>query len=171
MKPRSEPPMEGVRPNLMNCPNCGAAMRLEKDREYFTCDYCKSLHFPAPNADGIRVLGEPSELECPLCWVPLVHAAAGGQRVLYCERCRGLLAAMDVFLVMLEELRAARRSGSQPRPTNWDELRRQILCPECQTPMHTHPYAGPGNVVIDNCPRCRLNWLDHAELRRITAAP
>jgi len=36
--------------------------------------------------------------------------------------------------------------------------------------MDTHIYGGPGNIVIDNCPECRLNWLDHQELARITTA-
>jgi Zn-finger nucleic acid-binding protein len=26
-------------------------------------------------------------------------------------------------------------------------------------------------VIIDNCERCELNWLDYGELRRIVQAP
>jgi Zn-finger nucleic acid-binding protein len=37
--------------------------------------------------------------------------------------------------------------------------------------MDTHYYAGPGNVVIDSCSRCCLNWFDYGELRRIASAP
>ena len=37
--------------------------------------------------------------------------------------------------------------------------------------MDTHIYGGPGNIVIDNCPACRLNWLDFPELARIESAP
>jgi Zn-finger nucleic acid-binding protein len=37
--------------------------------------------------------------------------------------------------------------------------------------MDTHYYGGPGNVVIDDCSRCFLNWLDHGELMRIVEAP
>jgi Zn-finger nucleic acid-binding protein len=37
--------------------------------------------------------------------------------------------------------------------------------------MHTHPYAGGGNIVIDNCPRCALNWLDVGELEQVARAP
>ena len=29
----------------------------------------------------------------------------------------------------------------------------------------------PGNVIIDDCSRCELNWLDHGELMRIATAP
>ncbi len=30
--------------------------------------------------------------------------------------------------------------------------------------MDTHYYEGGGNVVIDDCSRCELNWLDSGEL-------
>jgi Zn-finger nucleic acid-binding protein len=147
-------------------------MRLEEAKEHFACDYCSTIHFPEPNADGIRVLGNPAETRCPACMIPLLHAAAGGVRILYCERCRGLLIPMESFLMITQTLRAEHEGPpAPPRPTDWKELERETLCPGCQQPMSTHPYAGPGNVVIDNCPACQLNWLDHAELRRIIAAP
>jgi Zn-finger nucleic acid-binding protein len=37
--------------------------------------------------------------------------------------------------------------------------------------MEAHFYAGPGNVVLDSCDFCNLNWLDHGELMRIARAP
>jgi Zn-finger nucleic acid-binding protein len=37
--------------------------------------------------------------------------------------------------------------------------------------MDTHPYGGPGNVIIDDCERCEVNWLDYGELQRIVRAP
>ena len=37
--------------------------------------------------------------------------------------------------------------------------------------MTSHNYGGPGNVVMDTCERCELNWLDPGELRRIALAP
>ena len=37
--------------------------------------------------------------------------------------------------------------------------------------MEAHSYCGPGNVVIDSCESCSLNWLDHGELARIAQAP
>jgi hypothetical protein len=37
--------------------------------------------------------------------------------------------------------------------------------------METHPYFGPGNVVIDSCAGCELIWLDFGELKQIVAAP
>ena len=32
--------------------------------------------------------------------------------------------------------------------------------------MSTHPYYGPGNVIIDSCETCNLVWLDFGELKR-----
>ena len=37
--------------------------------------------------------------------------------------------------------------------------------------MDTHYYAGPGNIVIDDCASCELNWLDAGELMAIVRAP
>ncbi len=156
----------------MVCPNCGASMTLEPGKDFLACDYCQSMHFPDPNADGVRVLGESSERNCPRCSIALTHASVGGERVLYCERCRGLLVSMGAFMVVLEELRSRHASseyvGEQP---DWDNLQRTSQCPECGKKMNTHGYAGPGNVIIDSCSECCLNWLDYGELQRIVRAP
>jgi Zn-finger nucleic acid-binding protein len=37
--------------------------------------------------------------------------------------------------------------------------------------METHPYYGPGNVIIDSCGECDLVWLDFGELKQISDAP
>ena len=38
--------------------------------------------------------------------------------------------------------------------------------------METHPYYGPGNVVIDSCCGCGCGyvWLDHGELATLARA-
>jgi Zn-finger nucleic acid-binding protein len=36
--------------------------------------------------------------------------------------------------------------------------------------MLNHMYGGAGNVVIDTCETCQVNWLDSGELRRIARA-
>jgi Zn-finger nucleic acid-binding protein len=156
----------------MNCPSCGAPMRLEQDKDYLRCDYCKNLYFPKENEDGVRVLGELSELLCPVCSVPLIHAALYGCRILYCDRCRGLLVSMDFFVELTQELRAAdAHAGILPSPPDPKDLERHTDCPQCHRRMDTHYYAGPGNIVIDDCSFCHLNWLDYGELQRITRAP
>ncbi len=156
----------------MNCPGCGAAMRLEEAKDCLTCDFCGYVHFPEPNADGVRVLEERAGMACPVCKTPLVHAGILGVRLVYCEHCRGLLIRADVLYPLVQQIRAERESPEIVQSTaDLADLKRTILCPRCGQPMDSHPYAGPGNIVIDNCPGCELNWLDHGELRRIASAP
>jgi Zn-finger nucleic acid-binding protein len=156
----------------MTCPDCGAAMRVEKGKDYLICDYCGTTHFPDPNPDGVRVLGEPTEFPCPRCSVALVLASLAGAQVDYCNQCHGLLIDMEVFLEVLEELRSRHEhseyAGQQP---DWHALDRHTNCPKCRQQMDTHPYGGPGNVIIDTCENCSMNWLDYGELQRIVRAP
>ena len=90
--------------------------------------------------------------QCPRCSVPLVQASLSGERVLYCQRCHGLLIDMGVFQAVVEDMRSHHSSseyaGVQP---DWDALNRHTKCPKCGQEMDTHPYGGPGNVIIDTC--------------------
>jgi hypothetical protein len=36
--------------------------------------------------------------------------------------------------------------------------------------METHPYYGPGNIVVDTCSECGYLWLDHGEISRVENA-
>jgi Zn-finger nucleic acid-binding protein len=147
-------------------------MRLDADKDYLICDYCGNIHFPDCNSDGVKVLGELSALACPLCTIALVHAATGGHRLLYCTRCRGMLISMGVFPSLIEGLRARRETDPNiPSPPDPKALQRRIRCPQCGNEMDTHRYGGPGNIIIDDCERCGLNWLDYGELQRIVTAP
>jgi Zn-finger nucleic acid-binding protein len=156
----------------MTCPNCGAAMRLKSDVDSFVCDFCGAVHVPDTNADGVRVLGEESGANCPICRTPLLHAAVSGRRIQYCETCRGMLIPMGYFVELTQELRAARGATiASTRPADERDLDRRIDCPQCGARMDTHRYGGPGNVIIDSCERCQVNWLDFGELGRIAHAP
>lgn len=155
----------------MNCPSCGAPLRLREGRDSLPCEYCGAVYLPEANEDGVRLLGEASTTPCPVCKIPLVHASLRHERFLYCERCRGNLIPMPVFVCLVQELRA--RGGgavAPPHPPDPQELRRTLRCPQCDRPMETHYYAGGGNVVIDDCERCELNWLDAGELLSIAHA-
>jgi Zn-finger nucleic acid-binding protein len=159
----------------MNCVNCGAPMTLVDRRDYFCCDYCSTFHFPQPaeaSADGVTPLGQPSDADCPVCQVPLVEGAIDGNRVLYCETCRGVLLGGEDFMRIIAKRRAERVGPpAKPAPLNPEELERRVDCPICSGTMEVHPYYGPGNVVIDSCARCRLIWLDHGEIAAIERAP
>lgn len=155
----------------MNCPSCGAPMRLKSDMESMRCEYCQSVYLPDTNDDGVRVLDEPADEQCPLCNQPLVHATLAKTPILYCKKCGGMLVAMGALEDLIAELRASGQ-GSEAKPTAYDpdELRRTIQCPHCHRRMEAHLYAGPGNVVIDSCEECVLIWLDRGEAKRIASA-
>jgi len=147
-------------------------MGLDADKDFFRCGYCERVHFPNADGSGVRDLGVDSDTCCPLCAHPLHQASAGGVRMLYCARCRGMLVGTETFLTMIDALRAGYDGPPVlPHPAASEELDRRIRCPRCRRDMDTHPYAGPGNIVIDNCPACQLNWLDCRELDRVVRAP
>jgi len=147
-------------------------MRLKPDMTSFRCEYCQRVFLPDVNADdGVRVLGEPSGQDCPICAIGLVHATLNNIRICYCTKCHGMLVPMGALSALVDEVQGQQRGGTiQPRADAAD-LQRKINCPECHHRMDTHFYAGPGNVVIDSCENCCLTWLDGGELKRIAAAP
>ena len=162
----------------MTCPQCGAPLSctdssLETENDFLRCGDCEALYFPEPNAEGIRVLGVPSDFACPQCRTrQLVHASVGGERVFYCEGCHGLLIQMRVFPEIVDQMRSHHLTSEYPgKQPDWDQLKRLVKCPLCDAPMDAHPYAGPGAVIIDSCSDCCVNWLDHGELQRIVRAP
>lgn len=159
----------------MNCPNCGAPMELIQRRHYFVCPYCTTFHFPEEDArgtDGVAVVGAATGLNCPVCEHALVEGLIEGQPVQYCANCRGLLATNGDFREITLKRRAQRTASAEPvEAINPTELEREVGCPICARRMETHPYYGPGNVVIDSCSHCFVVWLDHGELGLIERAP
>ena len=152
----------------MNCPSCGAPMRIDGDS--LKCDYCHNIVVPDRDTSGVRVLTPSTDGEpCPVCNVVLMQAALGKSPLLYCTKCHGMLVAMMEF----ESLVDAARTASAPipaLPANPSELDRHINCPHCHRPMDAHFYYGAGNVVMNTCEPCCLHWLDHEGLARIAQA-
>jgi Zn-finger nucleic acid-binding protein len=155
----------------MTCPSCGAPLRLESDHDCLSCEYCQSIYFPGKNDEGVRVFDDDAAESCPNCALPLKHAIFAHTRIRYCTRCRGILVPMEDFLELVWDLKAEHPGQQIPRPPDRGELNRHVDCPQCHRRMDTHFYGGPGNIVIDDCSRCYLNWLDHGELMRIAQAP
>jgi Zn-finger nucleic acid-binding protein len=158
----------------MNCSNCGAAMALYETRGYFFCAHCGSFHFPHPPDDqGLRVLGtEANPPACPACSKPLAAARLDEQPVHVCQTCRGVLMPRATFADVVSRRRAwASSPVGVPRPLDRRELERAVTCPRCGTHMATHPYLGPGAIVIDTCETCDYLWLDAGELKRVVDAP
>jgi hypothetical protein len=83
-----------------------------------------------------------------------------------------MLVDMNRFAAIIDAVRALEERSFQtvpPRRQNPND--RSINCPKCHAPMLSHLYGGPGNIVIDTCERCQVNWLDSGELRRAAIAP
>ena len=159
----------------MNCRNCGGAMELFATRGYFFCRYCGSFHFPETADDqGVRVLAPSADaLPCPLCRTTLSSAVLDETHAVhYCPTCRGVLMNRETFAHVVQNRRAwATTPVAAPVPLRQEELTRHVNCPRCGSRLSTHPYYGPGNVVIDSCGTCNLIWLDFGELKQIVDAP
>jgi Zn-finger nucleic acid-binding protein len=158
----------------MNCANCGAAMELVGGRHYFFCTHCGSFHFPDKTDDGVRVLQrDADEARCGVCDRPLAKAVLqAGAEVRYCENCRGVLLSRAHFAAVVDRQRAwANSPPVVPTPLDRKLLSRSMRCPSCREDMSTHPYYGPGNVIIDTCELCDQIWLDFGELQQIVDAP
>jgi Zn-finger nucleic acid-binding protein len=156
---------------VANCVNCGGALRIDRARGILVCDHCGSQREAPAFAEQLEFHNETSSL-CPGCSTPLSTSRLEGHPLLCCARCFGMLIAMDRFAALIETVRFL--EGDSMRavlPRRQTPTDRVIDCPSCRRPMLAHVYAGPGNVVIDTCERCHLNWLDPGELRRIASAP
>lgn len=159
----------------MNCPNCGAALRFVEGRAHFRCDYCSATAFPQhadARDDGLVSFDAPGESDCPRCGLPLRAGQIEARSVSHCSTCRGVLCTHESFAHFMKLRRAARSTPDEtPRPLDRAELNHATACPRCARQMETHPYGGPGAVVIDTCAACGLIWFDSGELRAIERAP
>lgn len=155
------------------CPACGAPITPKPDTEGYKCDYCHAVFYPGEEDDSVVVSANTgsSDQACPVCSVPFVQAAIGKIPVLFCTQCHGLLMPMNELQSLIDASRATDRPPAVQTPPDPSELKRTIRCPKCSRRMDTHPYAGPGNVIIDSCDDCWLLWLDPGELTRIAHAP
>lgn len=150
-------------------------MELFERRRYYFCRYCGTFHFlETTETDGVRTLETPAHaLACPVCAGKLATAVLDqAHSVKYCGGCRGVLVPRPHFAEVVQMRRAwAAGQPIPPLPLDRRELERALTCPSCSAKMATHPYHGPGNVVIDTCDACNIVWLDFGELKQIADAP
>jgi hypothetical protein len=78
---------------------------------------------------------------------------------------------MQDFVTLSDAVRAREPRTGVALPRRQRPGDRVLSCPICGQPMLSHLYAGPGNLVLDTCEQCLVNWLDPGELRRIARAP
>jgi len=146
-------------------------MRLADGLVSLRCDYCKSLYYSAPDDEGVRYLDELENLLCPVCDVPLWNANLADVPIRACKKCRGMLVAMGAFEALIDQARGERHEAKIPMADDGSDLSRRLECPQCHHPMETHFYYGGGHVVMEDCERCELNWLDGGAVMRIVNAP
>ena len=150
-------------------------MALVGSRRYFHCRHCGTYHFPETvEAGGIRVVGQSREAsKCPVCTTAMAHALLDDEHPIdFCARCRGILLPRTSFAMVTQKRRAwATSPPAEALPINREDLKRRLACPKCGGAFDTYPHAGPGNVVIDSCPRCDVIWIDFGEMRQIVDAP
>ena len=102
----------------------------------------------------------------------MLNAAAGGRPVQVCLGCYGALVPMASFVAVVAVVRFFEGQSLDVLPARRQEPGdRLLVCPSCSQVMTSHLYGGPGNIVMDSCEDCELNWLDPGELRRIALAP
>jgi len=157
------------------CSQCGGTTNEVPGRRYLQCAYCQSLVFPHGSpltTDGITPAAGELAAECPCCSDSLQTGELDGHKTLYCRRCYGILVRNASFGDIVRNRRAARerQQFQQVRPIDTSQYERTLKCPSCNKRMETHPYYGPGNVIIDSCGDCGYVWLDHGELATLERA-
>jgi len=134
------------------------------------CRHCGTYEESPALVPNLVIVGA-SSTSCPTCRTPLSDGRLEGRAVLFCQRCLGVLIDMGLFVSVIEAVRESEARTEVVLPRSQNPGERLLNCPGCGQIMLSHIYLGPGNLVIDTCERCRLNWLDGGELRRIARAP
>ena len=153
-----------------NCPNCGAPRQRDSKTGTLACRHCGTVEEQPVLIKDLEVEADSPQL-CPLCIAPLAHARLDGNALLVCRRCHGMLIGIPVFVHVVDAARAREERTNVTLPRRQSPGDRTLTCPMCSRQMLSHIYGGPGNLVIDTCERCGVNWLDPGELRRIARAP
>lgn len=146
-------------------------MHLTGGNASLRCDYCKTVVVVAPDDAGTQFVDQAEQLVCPLDAAHLWNAVLAQVPIRACKQCHGLLVTMGAFEDLISNMRAAHPQEVDPPPPNPADLKRKVICPNCQQAMDTHFYFGGGRAVISTCERCELHWLDGGVLMRIVRAP
>jgi len=158
--------------STITCGSCGAPIAPVPGKDYFVCPYCGAYYFPEASQDGVKILGEPGSLTCPVCKIPLVTAVIGQDfHVQACSRCRGVMVSQDLLAFVIRSLRLTSKKIDDTLPLDRSGLNIQRFCQTCGRKMDTHAYEGGGNIVIDVCIHCGLVWFDYGEIKRVVTSP
>lgn len=147
-------------------------MRMASGNATLRCDYCKSVVVVKTDDSGLCFLDQVfTDLNCPVCSIPLWNATLSGVKLCACKQCSGMLIKMGLIEDLIEQLRVAVTGMVIPPPADPGDLHRRLNCPRCHGLLDMHFYFGGGGSVIGGCEPCSLNWLDGGILMRIVRAP
>jgi Zn-finger nucleic acid-binding protein len=144
-------------------------MQTDKAHGGLVCTHCGSIEALPPLIREIEI-GDTAGMACPNCSGTLASARLDGNPLLVCGQCTGMLIAMPHFVSVIEAASGHEDQHGVVLPRQQTPGDRVLTCPLCRQPMISHFYGGPGNLVIDTCEPCQVNWLDAGELRRIARA-
>jgi Zn-finger nucleic acid-binding protein len=156
----------------MNCPSCGAPMRIATGDASMRCDYCRNVVILRADDVGMRFLDEIQQgSTCPVCSIPLDNAVLGNIKLCGCKHCMGMFISMSAFQPLIDQLRDKYTCEQIPSTADPADLRREVPCPKCHHKMDVHFYMGGGSAIIATCENCEMNWLDGGMLMRIVKTP
>ncbi len=142
-----------------HCHTCGAPVNTLVSTGRLSCDYCGTVHHLRPETrsnDRVSWINEDADHACPNCRIPSRGPSLTLEKVEACRQCLGILMVREGFSTVVESRRVQFR-GTEERPVLYDPaLEHSLDCPACRKRMETHPYYGPGNVVIDSRHECAL---------------
>lgn len=132
--------------------------------------------FLSPETTAFDEGGELSNtlvgVSCPECRTELMLGTVHGKQFAGCCNCGGMMFQREVFAAVLGHLRANYKMAElRPAPMDASKLDVKRVCPTCSGRLETHPYAGPGNEVIDSCNVCGVVWLDQGEFTNLVRSP
>lgn len=109
---------------------------------------------------------------CPACRCELSIGLMHECQFAGCKQCGGMMFQQQTFAMLIDHLRSINPQPKRmPKPMDASQMNVKRHCPTCDASLETHPYAGPGNSVIDTCPSCHVIWFDRGELNNLVSAP
>ena len=112
-------------------------------------------------------------MRCPICRIDMIKEKFGDVRVGLCKNgCHGIWITYKDLIRIAKKNEGFGASFNEAlnTPGTGKSGRGQILCPECQIPMHVHKYRSTINIVVDECYKCGGFFLDPGELKGIREA-
>lgn len=175
-----------MRPEALNCPNCGAAVSSDSSK----CEFCRSrlktvgctkclgamflgskfCGHCGESAKSVEIFDNENSGNCPRCSVRLESLKIDSVMIRECDRCGGFWSGSETFerLCSDKEQQASVLGfiGSYVHPDADPPKISYVPCPDCKQLMNRSNFARSSGVIIDMC-RQHGVWFDAGELPKI----